>query len=171
MFLAISEAILIQRIGHHRRICISYAGNLFPEEAHEALEGHVGNHALLARVLVWQDMHLAHSLMDKVEARLLVRTFQQLGDAVKLFQKPALFAHALLGSGHLSLSLIQRPAKSGVAAIQVAQTPLQVVELAPVAPIGGVETRMYRMQESGWVASGVLRLFRAIGSPLPFLCL
>ena len=86
MFLAISEAILIQRIGHHRRICIGYAGNLFPEEAHGALEGQVGNHALLALVLVWQNVHLAHGLMDKVEASLLVRTFQQLGDVVKLFR-------------------------------------------------------------------------------------
>ena len=55
-------------------------------------------------------MHLAHGLMDEVEACLLVRTFQQLGDAVKLFQKPALSVHALLGSGHLNLRFLQRVA-------------------------------------------------------------
>ena len=84
--LVISEIILSQRIRRHRRIPIGYTGNLFPEEAHRALECHVGNHALFARVLVRQDMHLAHSLMNEVESCLLVRTFQQLGDAVKLFQ-------------------------------------------------------------------------------------
>lgn len=103
-----SEVILTQRIRRHRRICIGRTGNLFPEEAHWALECHVGNHVLLARVLVWQDVHLAYGLMDEVEVRLLVSAFQQLRNAVKLFQKSALSVHALLGSGHLSLRLIQR---------------------------------------------------------------
>lgn len=92
----------IKRVGRHRRIPIRHAGNLLPEEAHQALERDALHHAFLARVPIRQNADLAHRLVHDVEARLLIRFLQKLGDAVKLVQQPALANPALVGSGYFS---------------------------------------------------------------------
>ena len=131
MCLAISEAILTQRIGHHRRICIGYAGNLFPEEAHGHLKVTLATTRSLREFLSGRICTSLTASWIRPKRVCSSAPSKQLGDAAKIFQKPALFAHALLGSGHLSLSLIQRPAKSGVAATQVAQTLCRSLNLRP----------------------------------------
>ncbi len=140
MCLVISEIpVRIKRVGRHRRIPIRLAGNLLPEEAHRALERDALHHALLARVPTRQDADLAHRLVHDVEARLLIRFLQKLGDAVKLVQQPALANPALVGSGYFSPRLLQRLLETGIAVVQVIKPPLQVAELALIASVGGVK--------------------------------